>query len=379
MRERAIGWRGVLVAAALMVAAGCARQTGERGELIFMYESVEDPTNFNKPIAQGARLEILVHDVRRDEAAHVVEARSKDPDVVEITGTVAHLVGLKARSPGLARIEVRAVDDQGIERADAFTIRVAPVERLLLEDDCWHEESRPLVLTGAKLYLPWSRRSSTNEPLTGFGIFPLRVEPEAAGELRTNSVDQGGGWLDVARHVGRFEVRPTVGGGDGVAFEAVDAEAIDGVVRAWPPPSFARGSWTIRGVATFVEIEPRVGGRPLCQLEDFPHEVDNLTPELCEVEPLAFAPGLVKITGRAFGACRYEVRFPGGGADAGATFTTRVGRLPGEEGSGSRPEPGAPWWLAPLLALLAPLGLAPLLALLAPLGLAPLLAAWRRR
>jgi hypothetical protein len=344
-----------LLFAVALLAAGCSRQTGASEELIFMYESVEDPTNFNKPIATGAELEIFVHDLRDDRPATVLEARSSDPDIVAVDGSVAHLFGLEARAPGSATIEVRARDRQGTARTDSFTIRVADVERTLLEHGCHTEEPRPLFLAGtSNVFVPWSRRSSKNEPLTGYGIFPVEVVPTDAASIRDRSTAQDGVTLDLDATPTTFSLRAKHGDAR-LDFETVAPEAVDGIASS--------RNWTVVGRSTYAFFDPLVGGRELCDYDRdvLYHRIENHTPEICEVERLP--DGIARIEGRAFGTCRYEVSFPRGGDDARLERTVPVGRLPGD---GEGDERGLPWWLAPLLAVLAPLLLAP--GLLAALG-----------
>lgn len=342
----------LLTLCGLMLASGCARQTGQRGQLIFMYDTPGDPLNFNKPIAQGHTLELFMHSVREDMPVEILEVKSSDPGVLRPTGKVAHLFGVRALKPGRARLLVKAVDEQGRVYRDVVVMRVGKIARTELAYACetmQEDPSQPpLYLAGARdVFVPWARHNEAGELLTGYGEFPVEVVPASAASIRTNRTVQTGLSLDIQGNPGVFELRAEHGGAQ-LKFESVERAAIDGI---WMHPWDA-GAWMLIGGAAFVSPEPQVKGRPLCT-HDLQVSARSLTPEICEVAAIS-GEHIVELVGKAWGICRYEVGYEG----VRAQHTARVGKLPGDE----EEEPEPPLWLAPLLAMiLVPLGAAPLL------------------
>ncbi len=319
--------------------------------------SHEDPLNFNKPIIEGGTLEVFVHDVAEDAPAMLVSVRSLRPDVVRVTGNVAHMTGLKGRKPGRAPIVVRARDRDGDIHTDLFTMRVAAVDGVTLYDPCVgdDEEFPSLYRAGEKnVFVPWRRNSSNNEPLTGYGVFPVEVSPEGSAHIDKRSVDWGALRVDMPEEAMVFELRPSADvAGEALAIETVSPAAVDRVVMS----EFRREPFTVVGKHSLLWAYPYVGERPLCSEENPTHTVRSLTPEICSVTT-EFAGELIVVQGERFGVCRYEVGFTDY-PNARATFTLPVAKPPepGDEESGEHDL--LPWWLAPLLALLTPVAASP--------------------
>lgn len=339
-----------VLCAVAMLSVACSRQTGARGELIFMYESPEAFENFNKPIALGAELEVFVHDVREDVPTQVLSVRTSNPKVLRVSGKAGPMFGLKAMRKGTSRVIVKARDASGEVRVDGFLMRVDDVARVELFDPCAPEGDGPhgVYLTGTKqVSVPWSRRSTKNEVLTGFGPVPVRVEPKGAARIRPIGNDQSGVLLDMPETPGTFHLASDSGR---VRFDVVDIASIDRVAGSGGAQFTVVGGWA------FGAAMPMVGNRPLCAHE-LKHEVRSLTPSICAVKPAPWS-GEAMILGKGFGICTYEVSFPE--ANVSKKFTLPVGKLPGASEVMAAKNGEVPWWLAPLLAMLAPLLCAPL-------------------
>ena len=341
----------------LCFSIGCARQTGARSQVVFMYQAPADPFNFNKPIGVGHTLELYVHDIEHDRPVTIQRVKSLSPDVLSVEGHVAHMFGVKAHKPGRARLVVWFEDEDGQVKRDSVVMRASDVDRVALSHPCGTDDRgrAPLYLRGARdLFVPWFRQDANHEIIIGYGQFPVEVSPEGAASIRTNRTDGGGLSLDI-EDVSAFTLRPKQG--PPLRFETTTLDRIDTVTL----DDWDKNAWMVAGMNTYVWPQPTVRGRGICT-EEIRFEAKSLTPDVCMARAESDF-GLVMLRGKSWGICRYEISFPG--TKASGVFTARVGKLPEHNGEAepktrsSDDAPTRPWWFAPLLALLAPLLLAP--------------------
>ena len=351
--------RLLLLSMILCLGASCARQTGARSQVVFMYQAPADPFNFNKPIGVGQTLELYVHDVEHDRPVTIERVKSLSPDVLSVEGHVAHLFGVKAHKPGRARLVVWFKDGDGQMKRDSVVMRASEIAKVHMAHPCSPDDRgrAPLYLKGARdMFVPWVRQDANHELLIGYGQFPVKVSPEGAASIRTNRTDAGGISIDI-EDASSFVLEPK--NGAPIRFETTTMDRIDRVeLDEWDAKA-----WMVVGTSAFIWPEVRSNRRPVCA-EELRFEAKSLTPAVCDaVAENDF--GVVVLRGKSWGICRYEISYPG--TKARGTFTARVGKLPAHSGdiepSSSPDEPEKPWWLAPLLALLAPLLLAPFWAL----------------
>ncbi len=348
--------RLLLLLMVLSLGASCARQTGARSQVVFMYQAPADPFNFNKPIGVGQTLELYVHDLEHDRPVTIERAESLSPDVLSIEGHVAHLVGVKAHKPGRARLVVWFKDADGQMKRDSVVMRASEIAQVHMAHPCSGDDrgGAPLSLEGARdIFVPWVRRDANHELLIGYGQFPVKVTPPGAASIRTNRTDAGGVSIDIGEDASSFVLEPK--SGPPLRFETTTLKKIDRVIL----DKWDANAWMVVGTSAFIWPEVRSNMRPVCT-DELRFDAKSLTPAVCDaVAENDF--GVVVLRGKAWGICRYEISYPG--TQARGTFSARVGKLPSHrdavEPSSSSDEPEKPWWLAPLLALLAPLLLAP--------------------
>ncbi len=400
--------RATLLGLITTLGLGCeARQTGDRGELIFSYSAWDDVTNFDRPIAAGAALDLRVTRVLDEEQPlHIKRARMSPAPVARVAGVVAHSARVIGLKPGTARLRVRARDEGGALVWDSVRLRVAQVAHVTLSHPCdvTEEQQRaPLYLAAASpARLNVSMRSARQEPLRGWGLAPLQltVSPAGAATLSDRAEEEGVIDVTIAPDAQRLSITSALSQ-DKLDYHVITPAALDGIRLA---PFLSDSLIALEGEVSSLRFEALSQGQALCHGQA-PVQVRSVTPERCSVtsasddgadggEAITSQDGRVQVRALRFGLCQLEASLAHAPA-AKTRVTLRVGKLPEappEEDARAElpaphpaleptPDPQAdplamrqhtlraeapraparPWWLAPLLALLAPLCLTPLL------------------
>ena len=388
-----------LCALTLALSACDARQTGELSQIVFAYTSYDDTANFNKPIAVGASLDLRALELGSDEEVRLELAQAQPPLVVE--GVAAHTVQLKATQAGKALVKVKGRTQDGRVLQDQITLRAAPIAAIALAHGCTDQNHAVYQAGLSDVAVPMTRYAANRELLVGYGVFPVTLEPEGSATVDTRSEDGHALHLSLAKRAARFELVSALGP-ERLSFELVEQAAIDGLRL----DELDQGARTSVGQTMWLQLQPTYKGQPLCQHQT-PIEAKSLTPERCDVTTILDqhqrqdgshaqnTEGVVKVRGKSFGICRVEAWLPGAAASARFVGQFEVGQFPSDLRQDVRdvydpadpdaatlamdPEdppaedplalgvprlsahqPGPrPLWLAPLLALCAPLLLGP--------------------
>lgn len=381
----------LIAAGTLLSLIGCdSRQTGEQAKLVFAYTSFDDTTNFNKPIALGATLELRVTEVSNDEEISIQQA-TLPPGILEIDGHTQNLVAVRALKPGSAKLSISGKTKDGDPIADAVTLRAAPIAKIELGHTCT-EESGAIYQAGLNaIEIPMTKRAENGEFLTGYGVYPVVIEPARGATIDKRSTDAHSITLDLSKAPGRFSLKSTLNK-KSLDFELILPAQINGLKLS----EFDLTTRTTINQTTWLEFEPTYNAKPIC-LVNTPIEAKSLTPEICDITTILDhhqredgshalnTEGIIKVRGKRFGVCRYEAWLPEASAAARYKGSLEVGQYPSDLEkkeqpatldlidsedplarklhtiqATKKPAPAPRWWLAPLLALLAPLLTAPL-------------------
>jgi hypothetical protein len=191
--------RAWLVAALALAVLGVAcdsdvcRHTGQRGEFVFEYYSEKDTHNFNKPVIVDGFLALYVYRVGTENAVDITEATSRQAGVVRVEGHATNRLTIQGVAPGRARIDVRATVD-GQPSTDTIAIRVDRGARIQFDAaGSWVVGERDMRVegdsdylrfpTGARVEIPWTRWSASGEPLVGYGVFPIEMQPAESADV----------------------------------------------------------------------------------------------------------------------------------------------------------------------------------------------------
>lgn len=369
---------GVALGALALSAVACqSQQTGDEGLLRFSYVTDDNPNNFNKPIALGARL-----DMRIEEAGGlftglrpnptVTGATTEDESVIRAAGFDGNIVTFEAVGPGTVNLEVTATLNSNANRGksvtDRTTFRAAEIDDVRLWHTCTVERTgHYLTNTRGDLWMTYElfgrNQLGNAEPVIGYGVHPFTVEPASALTVDESSRDQQ--WFHFTGYPdapGTVTVSGTTGD-DTLTMEFVEPGAVigsrlvkffDGCIGDGERDlcAFAGNDF---GTGFFVQ--PLVDGEsPVCQ-SDLDFDVEVLTPDICDVAKMgnpnadaeettsggdggggeepetvgANESNWVRVVGKIIGTCEFTVTYPEGADGMGASSTLSVTIKGGED------------------------------------------------
>lgn len=323
--KRAITLIAVVCAA---LGAGCrTRLTGNEGNLVFSYWSDDDVTNFNKPIAVGAWLDLKVAKVGGGRV-EVAAASFDDAAILDVAGTSGNLITVMGVGDGGALLQVDAVTPDGEALHDSVNLLARTPEVIKLGHTCTLDE-RAAYLVDQEVWLSYEMEMANGQPVIGYGYYPLSFDAQGP----SLDADASGSWwvtVQTGSQTGAAALRSEIG----------DAERVLEIRRPWDVDGVQE---PIAGVVEDIDVgdvnpfyvRPMVGDLVVCQ-GDLRKEVTPLTPEICDVRD-AEAPsdadeaaraehGWFEIEGVAEGTCEYEVRFPdaAGGLGVAGVFSYAI-------------------------------------------------------
>ncbi len=323
----------LLTSAAL---TGCqSKATGYGGNLTFAYASNVEPENFVKPLAPGAKLEVVaLANGSDDEELAISKAWSSKPGVLVVESVDARAIVLRGIEPGVAEVEITATDGAGKQVVDKMFFHVARPATHGLEHACTRDESAAYV-RGANVDVFHALATRDRRPLVGYAYVPVAVEPRDALELvsqpqasqvyryRANAVREG------------VRVRSTVDESTLTVTIVDRAELRDAELHA--PETM------LEGEEGYAAASVGFGDVPLCS-QDALTKARSLTPDVCEVtakldddpSPDSNRWQLAQVHALKMGRCEIEMTLPelAGGRGVVLRATTKVGRVEYPKGAG---------------------------------------------
>ncbi|WP_168210710.1 Ig-like domain-containing protein [Persicimonas caeni] len=364
-----------VLAASLLFASftltGCfSRLTGNEGQFTFGYLTDVQIENFNKPIAPGARLDLVAFENGSDDKQYrVVEATSSNPKVLTVASVNGRHAVLEGVAPGSARITMTVRRADGTTLEDSVFMSVAKPTALELAHTC-ADTPKAAYVASDNLTVPFALHAEDGRAVVGYRYVPVDVEPKGALKF----VSRPREFSEIVFRAGppAEDVRITSKVDDtSLELRLVRRSDVD---QIRPEPATLQ-ALTAVGYEQFVGFYPMAGTDPVCQ-SGMLTEARSLTPDICKVSADLDENGsnwnraqMARVKGVGFGICRYEITFPEAAGGDGLTeaFTMPVGQFPEGDDAGEpaasvaheAPERALPWYLTPLLALLASALLAP--------------------
>ncbi len=307
--------------------------TGNEGNLDFTYTADDDVTNFNKPIAVGAKLELKVFETGSRATVEVTEAETDDPDVLDVETFSSNRVILVGIGEGETLVEVTATLADGSSVGDSVNMLATVPDTLELRHPCTQADGSATYLVGTDdVHINYEMRKGSGQPVIGFGYFP--IETTGPLTLDEGSRDQTSFHFDIGDEPGTASIASTID--DSVlTLDITTEDAIDGAETLATSPREVRVDETI-----IIAVYPKVGDDRVCA-SNATMEVESLTPDICSVranEPadaeeagLLQRTGFVTVTGKAFGVCSFTASFPGGADTAEVDVEVEVGEFPDAE------------------------------------------------
>jgi hypothetical protein len=331
-----------LLAVLCPLLSGCySKATAYEGKFTFAYSAGSQIENFVKPIAPGAKLDIVAFSNGTEDKLVVTKATSSKSSVVAVDAVARQTVTLKGGAPGVAEIEVTARDPAGNVLVDKMFFHVARPARHALEHSCT-EAPEAVWVRGEDIHVFHGLATADGRAVVGYGYAPVQIEP--AGALELVAQPQGADLyrFRAAGSVGNATIRSTVDG-KAIALRIVERKELTDV-------SLLASERLVEGRSEYIVARVRSGEAPVCS-QNALTRARSLTPEICKVSAKlddelgdSNHEQLALVTALKFGECEYEMTLPelAGGKGVVLKGRAKVGRLqyPGEGTAGS-PAPAA--------------------------------------
>jgi hypothetical protein len=306
-----------LAGAALLLAVACqSTLTGNEGNFQFAYDADDWITDFNKPVAVGAFLDISVREVGTFLPVDLSAASYDDSAVLDVVEFSGDSITVEGTGEGLALLQVEGTTNAGEALTDSVNMQAKVPEVLLMWHTCGGEREGN-YLTGQRIWVPFEMQMSNSQPVIGYGYYPMTADTDAAVLSAGESSQQ---WMayDTAEAAGvtvlSSEIDDTT-----LSLNVVAPASIDGVQE---PIAFVAEDIDVGDTNAFY-VRPLVGDLPVCQAE-LDASVVSDTPDICTVtdtEPVETGDhehGWFSITGVAEGECIFTVRYAEGNGGEGA-------------------------------------------------------------
>jgi hypothetical protein len=324
----------LLVVALCACLPGCySKVTAHQGKLTFAYASGVEVENFVKPIAPGAKLDVVAFANGTDDELVVTKATSSQRGVLAVDSIDKRKVILKAGEPGVAEIEISARDASGNVLTDKMFFHVAKPTKHGLEHSCT-DGSEAAYVRGENVDIFHGLATSDGRPVIGYAYAPLRVEPASALRLVAQPQAAQLYRFRAPSANARVSVRSTVDSG-ALSLRIVDRGELTDATLDYDDR-------IVEGRSTYAVAHVRLGETPLCS-QNALTKARSLTPEICKVtaklddEPDGDSNRwqLATVTGLKFGVCEFEVTLPelAGGRGVVLSGKAKIGslRFPGDQ------------------------------------------------
>lgn len=306
-----------LLALAALTTLGCqSTLTGNEGNFTFSYWADDWVTDFNKPVAVGASLDLEVRGVGSSTAVDLTSAAFDDPTVLDVVSFSAKDITLSGIGEGLALLEVEGTLD-GETLTDSVNMQSKVPEVLELNHTCTDLDDAAYLL-GREVVVGFEMEMANTQPVIGYGYIPATLDATTAalGDSGKSQV-----WITVNTGETPESVVLSSTIDDTTLGLQLAAEAeLDGVQD---PVAFVLEDIDVGDTNAFF-VRPMVGGLVVCQ-GDATVQVSSDTPDTCTVvlsdsgSELERETGWFEVTGVAEGTCQYTVTYPHGAAGAGVS------------------------------------------------------------
>lgn len=299
---------------ALTMMTGCGVEVeGEEGNLNFEYlESASAPSSGD--LAVGSQVDIEVTDAREDggdEPLELTDAYSDDAQTLDVVDQSEFQFRLEAHEESGAegtRIHAEALDDDGEEVSDAASIRTAEVSSVEVSPRC--EEG--VYATNSNAQFSYEMRDSLDDGLTGYGYYPVSVEPEAGGEIDEDVRRLQRLKVATGDEAGEFEIVPGDEiGGEAAEFELVEpADITDMELQTSDEDITSTIEVGEQDIGAMIALS--AGDDTVCGGAEGAVELESTDPDVCEPSYGSILGGLhvVGVEGLEAGTCEIEVSVP---------------------------------------------------------------------
>ena len=317
------------VIACSALATGCtSRQTGKLGNLVFSYVADDQVTDFNKPIAVGAKLDVHVRQKGNNKPVTITSASTADDKVLKVEKFEPSFFTLGANAKGNAEITVKAQQEDGQVVEDKVDMRAAVPQVLKMHHYCT-KDADAYYLTDQTIYLPYDMELSDGEAVIGYGYHPIEMQPAGGLTLFADGKNQAHFKLRTSKTAQTVMLQSKLDSAT-LVISVVDEGQVDGARYEGPKT-------VLVDTSTPVLVRPTISGKPVCQA-DTAINATSKTPDVCEAKALTTAKigddstqswGWIEIKSLTLGKCTFEVTHLKANKQAGLTssFTVDVKKL----------------------------------------------------
>ena len=312
-------------------ASGCyAKATAYDAKFTVAYAAGLDFDNFAKPIAPGAKLDVVVFANGTEEKLVITSAKSSKPGVLAVDSVRGeNTLVLKGIAPGVADIEVTARDSSGKTLVDRVYLHVDKPAVHGIAHSCT-EEPEAIYVADSELWLYHGLATSDGRPVIGYGYVPLRIEPASGLELVAQPQGSSAYRYRAPRANPKITVRSTVDD------SALSMRVVNRGDLKTATLECGGDCATIEGYSRYVFAHVTAGETPVCS-QNALTKARSLTPAICAVSAkLDDDDGtdsnheqLAEVKGLKFGICKFELTLPELDGGKGITLTgeAKIGKL----------------------------------------------------
>lgn len=310
-----------LFGATLLALVACkSTVTGNEGNFQFSYQADDWITDFNKPVAVGAFLDLEVREVGTALSVDLTSASFDDTAVLAVDTYEGNTITIEGMGDGNALLSVEGVTSSGETLTDSVNMQAAVPENLSLSHSCTTGDEAA-YMTDQRAWVAFEMEQENGQPVIGYGYYPVALSSSAATLDESDSTQQ---WMafDTASSGEELVLESDIDDTT-LTMQVSEPAAIDGVQE---PVAFVAEDIDVGDINPFF-VRPLVGDLVVCQA-DVTKSVESLTPEICDVRDAEAEEtsgegeheyGWLEVEGLSEGTCEFSVTYPEGNDGEGAT------------------------------------------------------------
>ena len=312
-----VGLRFWVIPALAVLLTGCfSTLTGNEGNFSFSYIADDEVNNFNKPIAAGAKLDVMVKTVGLIGQAVALDSATTDDEMVATVDNVdGNTVTLLGVGDGSFELSVTGAASGEETLSDSVNMLVRVPDVLKLSHTCDTDDTAK-YLVDQRIWVPFELELSDGQAVIGYDYYPVTFDPTAA-LTRDETIDaQQFLHLDTQATAGMVTIESDIDDTT-LTLELVEPASIDGA-------EVVAGQNLIEtdvGDRNVFYILPKVGDDRVCQAE-LAKSINVTTPDICAITEQSSETnqenagaqnefGWVQIEGLAAGDCEFEISYTG--------------------------------------------------------------------
>lgn len=315
-----------LLLGALAFLPGCySKITAYEGNFTIGYMSAVQVENFVKPIAPGAKLDLVVFTNGTNQTLPLLEATSSKPGVLKVEKVGGETLTVTGVAPGVSELTIAVKGADGKRVTDKMFFHVAKPTSHRLEHLCT-EDPKAAYVRGTEVSIFHNLATPDKRAVIGYDYVPVTITPGNALEF-VEQPQAGTVYRYRSTKAGSVIVKSTI---DGKQLEAQIVEPSEiKTARLFAPERMIAG-----GYAWAVAQVELAGGTTVCS-QNALTRARSLTPETCKVTARlddslddTNREQVAEITALKFGTCRLEMTLPElGGNGIVLERTIQIGKV----------------------------------------------------